>query len=160
MIVQNLTDRAVVQCSGSPSLYSIKIGGMLSLLPCVVTKTSYNSAEFLTAFEGSVAVIFKNTYGLPLYQESATLSGMSLMRATVGVIATDEKFWSANWVAYWLATKTFSPIITTERGQPGSPTLILFSLLVLTKVGCSLNLIAISLAYLNKRTCSGLSDGL
>ena len=63
MIEEISTDRNVVRCSRPLSVYSIKIGGTFSLLRFVVTKTSCDSAVFLKALEGSVAVIFKNTYG-------------------------------------------------------------------------------------------------
>ena len=64
-------------------MYSIKTGGMLFLLPYVVTKTSCNSAAFLSAFEGSVTVIhlihsFSQSVSQPVSQPASQPGSQSV----------------------------------------------------------------------------------
>ena len=91
-----LTKRKLVRCSGPPSVYNKMMGGMLSIVSYLCTRIDFISAEFCNAEEGSLAVILRNTYGCPLYQDSLTSFSMSCDKTIVGASVIDEKSWSAD----------------------------------------------------------------
>ena len=82
-IIAILTLRNVARCSGPPSVYIIRAGGICSMEPYFAINTSATSRVLLKAEEGLMAVIFNKTFGSPRYHESSMLSLIWLIKIMV-----------------------------------------------------------------------------
>ena len=147
-IIAILTPRNVVRCSGPPSVYIIRAGGICSMEPHFAINTSATSCAFLEAEKGLMAVIFNRTFGSPLYHESSTLSLIWLIKITVGINDKFEKSWSATWKTLFFPASTQRPQGKAATGKPGYPTDILCLSSMQIKLTKSWILKAYSLAYL------------
>ena len=105
VIIAILTLKYVARCSGPPSVYLTRAGGICLMEPYFAINTSATSRAFLKAEEGLMSVIFNKIFGPPLYHKSSMLSLIWLIKITVGINEKFEKSWSATWKTSFFPTR-------------------------------------------------------